>query len=123
VLDHVTGIDVVLHQGQIGEAYNVGPDREPTNIEMAQRLLDLLGKPHSLIRHVTDRPGHDRRYSLDCTKLKALGWQNRYTFEQALAETVRLYVANEWWWRKIKSGEYKEFYRQWYGERLALAGA
>jgi len=123
VLDHVTGIDVVLHQGQIGEAYNVGPDREPTNIEMAQRLLDLLGKPHSLIRHVTDRPGHDRRYSLDCTKLKALGWQNRYTFEQALAETVRWYVANEWWWRKIKSGEYKEFYRQWYGERLALAGA
>ena len=123
VLDHVAGIDVVLHKGQIGEAYNVGPDREPTNIEMARRVLDLLGKPYSLIRHVTDRPGHDRRYSLDCTKLKALGWQNRYTFEEALAETVRWYVANEWWWRKIKSGEYMQFYRQWYGERLALAGA
>jgi dTDP-glucose 4,6-dehydratase len=123
VLDHVAGIDIVLHQGQIGEAYNVGPDREPTNIEMAQRVLDLLGKPYSLIRHVTDRPGHDRRYSLACTKLKALGWQNRYTFEEALEKTVRWYVANEWWWRKIKSGEYKEFYRKWYGERLTLAGA
>jgi dTDP-glucose 4,6-dehydratase len=123
VLDHVEGIDVVLHKGQIGEAYNIGPDLEPTNIEMAQRILDLLGKPYSLIRHVTDRPGHDRRYSLDCTKLKTLGWQNRYNFEEALEKTVRWYVANEWWWRKIKSGEYKEFYRQWYGERLATAGA
>ena len=117
VLDHVAGIDVVLHKGQIGEAYNVGPDREPTNLEMAQRILDLLGKPHSLIRHVTDRPGHDRRYSLDCTKLQALGWQNRHTFEEALEKTVQWYVANEWWWRKIKSGEYWEYYRRQYEGR------
>jgi dTDP-glucose 4,6-dehydratase len=119
VLDHCEGIDIVLHKGALGEAYNVGPDSEPTNLEMTRKLLALLGKPESLIRHVTDRPGHDRRYSLNCDKLKALGWTPTHTFDQALEKTVRWYVDNEWWWRKIKSGEFKEYYRQQYAHRLA----
>ena len=118
VLDHCEGIDVVLHRGQVGQAYNIGPDEEIPNITMARMILDLLGKPHSLIRHVADRPGHDRRYALNCDKIKALGWRPAHTFEQALEKTVRWYVNNEWWWRKIKSGEFKEWYRRQYAERL-----
>jgi dTDP-glucose 4,6-dehydratase len=87
---------------------------------MARMILRLLHKPESLIRHVTDRPGHDRRYALDISKLRALGWESHHTFEQALEKTVRWYVDNEWWWRKIKSGEYKEYYRKQYGQRLRL---
>ena len=118
VLDHCEGIDVVLHGGQVGQVYNIGPDEETPNIAMARMVLDLLGKPYSLIRHVTDRPGHDRRYALNCDKVKALGWRPAHTFEQALEKTVRWYVDNEWWWRKIKSGEFKEWYRRQYAERL-----
>jgi dTDP-glucose 4,6-dehydratase len=119
VLDHCTGIDLVLHHGQPGTAYNLGPDRELDNLSVARMLLDLLGKPHSLIRHVADRPGHDRRYSMNCDKIKALGWRPQYPFEQALALTVKWYTENPGWWRKIKSGEYKDYYRQWYAQRLA----
>lgn len=119
VLDHCEGIDLVLRQGQPGEVYNLGTGTETENIVMAHAILDLLGKPYSLIRHVTDRPGHDRRYSINVDKIRALGWQSREPFEQAIERTVRWYVDNEWWWRKIKSGEYLRFYRQWYGERLA----
>jgi dTDP-glucose 4,6-dehydratase len=119
VLDHCEGIDLVLHKGQLGEVYNLGTGTETENMVMACAILDLLGKPRSLIRHVTDRPGHDRRYSLNVDKIRALGWQSRHPFEQAVEKTVRWYVDNEWWWRKIKSGEYREYYRQWYGERLA----
>jgi dTDP-glucose 4,6-dehydratase len=118
VLDHCEGIDVVLHRGQVGEAYNIGPDEETPNIIMARTILDLLDKPDSLIRHVADRPGHDRRYALNCDKIKSLGWQPAHTFEEALEKTVRWYVGNEWWWRRIKSGEFKEWYRQQYEERL-----
>jgi dTDP-glucose 4,6-dehydratase len=118
VLDHCEGIDAVLHAGEIGEVYNVGTGMETENIVMARAILDLLGKPHSLIRHVADRPGHDRRYSLNVDKIRALGWESEHSFEQALEATVRWYEENEWWWRKIKSGEYMEYYRQWYGERL-----
>jgi len=119
VLDHCEGIDVVLHQGQVGEVYNLGTGVETENIVMARAILDLLGKPHSLIRHVTDRPGHDRRYSLNVDKIRTLGWESRHSFEDAIEKTVRWYVDNEWWWRKIKSGEYMDYYRRWYGERLA----
>jgi len=122
VLDHCEAIDLVLHKGQPGEAYNVGTGVETRNIDMARLILKLLGKPESLIRHVADRPGHDRRYSLACSKLHALGWRSRHTFEQTLEETVRWYVDNEWWWRKIKSGEYLEYYKAWYGQRLTQAG-
>jgi dTDP-glucose 4,6-dehydratase len=118
VLDHCEGIDVVLHRGQVGQVYNIGPDEETPNIVLTRMILDLLHKPHSLIRYVTDRPGHDRRYALNCHKVKALDWMPAHTFEQALEDTVRWYVDNEWWWRKIKSGEFKEWYRQQYARRL-----
>lgn len=117
VLDHCTGIDTVLHHGSLGEIYNVGTEVETPNIEMAHKILDLLGKPHSLISYVTDRAGHDRRYALDCSKLRALGWRSEHSFDTALEKTVRWYQENEAWWRPIKSGEYLEYYRQQYGER------
>lgn len=117
VRDHCEGIDLVLHKGQLGEIYNVGTEVETQNIDMAHKILDILGKPRSLITHVTDRAGHDRRYALDCSKLRALGWRSRHSFDQALERTVRWFVENEAWWRPIKSGEYLEYYRQQYGSR------
>jgi dTDP-glucose 4,6-dehydratase len=123
VLDHCEGIDLVLHRGKLGEVYNLGTGVETENLIMARAILDLLGKPSSLMRHVTDRPGHDRRYSLDVDKIRALGWESRHPFAQAIEKTVRWYVDNEWWWRKIKSGAYLEYYRQWYGDRLAGSAA
>ncbi len=118
VEDHCAGIDCVLHHGQAGEVYNLGGENERRNIEVVRQMLALLGKPESLIRPVADRPGHDRRYALDNSKIRALGFTHRYTFEQGLEETVRWYVNNEWWWRKIKSGEYRAYYQAQYGKRL-----
>lgn len=117
VLDHCEAIDIVLHHGKIGEVYNVGTGEETENIVMARMILKLLGKPESLIQFVPDRPGHDRRYALDVSKLRALGWRSTHTFEEALRKTVQWYVENEWWWRKLKSGEYLEYYRKQYLER------
>jgi len=118
VLDHCEGIDLVLHRGTLGEAYNLGTGQETRNVDMAHMILDLLGKPRSLIQYVKDRPGHDRRYALDCAKIRALGWQPRHDFAQALEKTVRWYVDNEWWWRKIKSGErWQEYYKKNYAGR------
>jgi dTDP-glucose 4,6-dehydratase len=118
VIDHCEGIDVVLHKGEPGEVYNLGTGVETRNIDMTHGILDLLGKPYSLIQPVRDRPGHDRRYALDISKICALGWEPGYTFEEALELTVRWYVENEWWWRKIKSGEhYQEYYQQQYAGR------
>ncbi|MGD1993535.1 MAG: dTDP-glucose 4,6-dehydratase [Anaerolineae bacterium] len=118
VLDHCEGIDVVLHKGEPGEVYNLGTGVETRNIDMAHGILDLLGKPRSLIQPVRDRPGHDRRYALDISKICALGWEPGYTFDEALELTVRWYVENEWWWRKIKSGQhYQEYYQQQYAGR------
>ena len=119
VLDHCKGIDVVLHHGKVGETYNIGGENERFNIDVTELILDLLGKPRSLIRFVPDRPGHDRRYALDCSKIKRLGWAPRRDWEQAMAETVQWYRDNEWWWRKIKGGEFLEYYRLQYAERLA----
>jgi dTDP-glucose 4,6-dehydratase len=121
VMDHAQGIDVVLTQGAVGENYNVGGENERHNIDVIRMMLAILGKPESLIKRVADRPGHDRRYALDTHKLRALGWAPRKDFQAALRETVAWYVNNEWWWRKIKSGEFKEFYRRQYEERLAQA--
>ncbi len=118
VLDHVTGIDTVLHKGVAGEAYNIAGENERPNIDVVRALLKELGKPESLIRHVADRPGHDRRYAMNCDKLRALGWQRQHSFEEALRETVAWYVQNEWWWRKIKTGEYLEYYKTQYASRL-----
>jgi dTDP-glucose 4,6-dehydratase len=117
VLDHCEGIDLVLHLGKIGEFYNIGTGEETENIVMAHTILKMLGKPTSLIQPVADRPGHDRRYALDVTKLRALGWEPGHNFEEALEKTVKWYVENEWWWRKLKSGEYLEYYKKQYVER------
>ncbi len=115
--DHCRGIDVVLRQGQPGEAYNIGGGNERTNIEITRRLLALLGKPESLITYVKDRPGHDRRYSLTCDKLHGLGWWPAMPFDEGLRRTVEWYVANRQWWEPIKSGEYATYYQRQYAHR------
>ncbi len=117
VEDHCEGIDVALHRGAPGEVYNVGTGVETHNIDMARAILDLLGKPHSLLTFVTDRAGHDRRYALDTSKLRALGWSSRHSFDAALEKTVRWFVDRPDWWRPIKTGEYLEYYRRQYVER------
>lgn len=118
VLDHCSGIDTALHKGEAGQVYNIGGGNERYNMQIVEAILRLLDKPKELIRHVADRPGHDRRYSLDCSKLCSLGWQPTHDFDSALEETVRWYQQNEGWWRKIKSEEYLEYYRRQYAERL-----
>jgi dTDP-glucose 4,6-dehydratase len=118
VLDHCEAIDIVLHRGDIGEVYNIGTGTEMRNIDMTRLILKLLGKPESLIQPVRDRPGHDRRYALDVTKICSLGWEPALSCEEAIEKTVRWYVENEWWWRPIKSGEhYQEYYRRQYEGR------
>lgn len=114
VLDNCEGIDYVLHHGQIGEIYNIGSSNEKTNLEITKIILDQLGKDESCIEYVKDRPGHDRRYSLDSTKLRNLGWQARYEFEEAMAKTVQWYKDNFQWWQPLKSGEYLEYYKKQY---------
>ncbi|MBX3066806.1 MAG: dTDP-glucose 4,6-dehydratase [Anaerolineae bacterium] len=121
VEDHVTAIDLVLHEGKAGEVYNVGGENERHNIDVTKLMLKLLGKPESLIKFVKDRPGHDRRYALDCQKLKQMGWQQSGSFEELMAKTIDWYKGNEWWWRKIKTGEYLDFYKRQYADRLAEA--
>ncbi|MBI3625799.1 MAG: GDP-mannose 4,6-dehydratase, partial [Candidatus Rokubacteria bacterium] len=117
VLDNCEAIDLVLHSGVPGEIYNIGGGAEVENIVLTRQILRLLGKPESLIQPVTDRPGHDRRYALDCHKIRALGWKPRYEFGSALAETVRWYQEHEAWWRPIKSGEFKAYYAKQYSNR------
>ncbi len=123
VRDHCEAIDLVLRQGQPGEIYNIGASRELNTIEVADRVLGLLGKPASLKRLVEDRPGHDRRYSVAWSKIRALGWQPRHSLDETFAKTAAWYQANERWWRPIKSGEFAAFYERWYGERLATSTA
>jgi dTDP-glucose 4,6-dehydratase len=118
VLDHCEAIDIVLHNGEIGDVYNIGTGTEMRNIDMTRLILKLLGKPESLIQPVRDRAGHDRRYALDVTKICGLGWEPAHTCEEAIEKTVRWYVENEWWWRSIKSGErYQEYYKRQYEGR------
>ena len=103
VIDNCRGIDLILHNGKEGEIYNIGGGNELRNIDLTKTVLKLLGKPESLIQPVKDRPGHDRRYSLDCSKIvRQLGWAPTFEFEKALQETVKWYVDNQWWWRKLK---------------------
>jgi dTDP-glucose 4,6-dehydratase len=120
VTDHCAGIDTVLRRGVAGEVYNVGAGNEINTVVLARAILSRLGKPESLMQFVPDRPGHDRRYSVDCSKLRALGWEPDYTFEAALDATVDWYVKNDDWWRPLKSGEYLDYYRENYGNRAAL---
>jgi dTDP-glucose 4,6-dehydratase len=123
VLDHCEAVDLVLRQGTPGRIYNVGTGTEMRNLDMTHLILELLGKPSTLIRRVPDREGHDRRYSVDVSQIRALGWEPEHSCAQAIELTVRWYVDNEWWWRKIKTGEYKEYYCQQYGWRLAQGSA
>ena len=119
VEDHCAGIELVLREGAAGEVYNVGGDDERENVEIVSRILELTGADESLIRHVEDRAGHDRRYSLDTAKLRALGWAPQKSFEEGIAETVSWYQDNRSWWEPIKSGEYREYYERQYAARLA----
>jgi dTDP-glucose 4,6-dehydratase len=121
VLDHCSGIDMVLHQGVLGEAYNVGGGNEKPNIEITKLLLELTDRGPDMITYVADRPGHDRRYSLDTSKLRALGWAPGHSFEESMRATVDWYRDNRWWWEKIKSGEYSEYYHKQYGQREVLS--
>ena len=121
--DHCAAIEAVLDRGTPGEIYNAGGTASLTNIDLTQRLLRLLDRPESLIRHVADRPGHDRRYALDSSRLKVLGWQPRVAIDEGLAATVAWYRENEAWWRPIKSGSFRDYYRRLYAERLATSTA
>lgn len=121
VLDHCEAIDLMLHEGQDGELYNVGGDHELTNLELTEAILEKTGKPKSLIHFVEDRPGHDRRYSLDSSKIRELGWRPRHAFAEALEGTVRWYAENRQWWEKLKTGEYRSYYQKQYGTRRVLS--
>lgn len=114
--DNCAGIDAVLRKGALGEVYNIGGGNEVKNLALTRHILELLGKSPELIRFVADRPGHDRRYSIDCGKLQALGWRPATPFETGLERTVSWYRDNPTWWRKIKSGEWREYYEQQYAE-------
>jgi dTDP-glucose 4,6-dehydratase len=118
VEDFARAVGHVLEHGAPGEVYNAGGPDECPNLEVVRRILDLTGQDESLIEHVTDRPGHDRRYSLSSEKVRALGWEPRVRFDLGLAMTVEWYRANEWWWEPIRSGEYRAYYERQYGRAL-----
>ena len=119
VEDFAAAIDLVLESGTAGEVYNVGGPDEIANIEVVRRILDLAGRDESLIEHVRDRPGHDRRYSLASDKLASeLGWRAEVGFDEGLRRTVEWYRDNEWWWGPIRSGEYRAYYERQYGRAL-----
>jgi len=118
VLDHCSAIDAVLHKGVPGQVYNIGGNSERKNIEVVKIILQALGKPESLIAFVKDRPGHDRRYAIDGSKIDSeLGWQPSVAFETGIARTIEWYRENTAWWQRIISGEYKEYYRRMYEGR------
>ncbi|HEX2226765.1 MAG TPA: dTDP-glucose 4,6-dehydratase [Candidatus Binatia bacterium] len=120
VEDHARALLQVLEKGRIGETYNVSAQSEQTNLHMAQWVLSLMGKPPALLRYVNDRPGHDRRYGLDPSKLRGeLGWQPRIPLDDGLRATIEWYRAHRGWWERIKSGEYRNYYTQQYGQRLS----
>jgi dTDP-glucose 4,6-dehydratase len=117
--DHCAAVELVLREGRPGEIYNVGGGEEVENRDLTARILELTGADKSLVRHVEDRLGHDRRYSLDATKLRELGWSPSRTLADGLPETVEWYREHRPWWEPIKSGEYLAYYRQQYASRLA----
>ncbi|WP_077619787.1 dTDP-glucose 4,6-dehydratase [Bacillus sinesaloumensis] len=114
VLDHCAAIDLVLHEGENGEVYNVGGHNECTNLEVVQTIISALGKSEELIEFVTDRLGHDKRYAIDPSKLEQLGWKPTYTFETGIAQTIQWYLDNKEWWEQIISGEYKNYFETQY---------
>ena len=122
VQDHCVAIEHVFFRGEPGQVYNVGGGNERENLAVAEQMLASLKKPKSLIRFVQDRPGHDRRYAVDCSKLQQIGWQPTIPFEQGLNDTVEWYRQNASWWRAIKSGEFRQYYEEQYRRRLEEAG-
>ena len=120
VEDHCSGIFAALERGTAGEVYNVGGGNERTNLEITERILEYTGASRELIRYVTDRPGHDRRYALATEKLRGLGWEPAVDFGEGLAATAAWYRDHRAWWEPIKSGEYRAFYEAQYGDRAAV---
>ncbi len=119
VSDHCAAIDLIIRKGRVGEVYNIGGHNERTNLEVVKTILKALDKPESLIQYVTDRPGHDRRYAIDPTKIETeLGWEPRYTFDTGIAMTIQWYLDNQDWWKHILSGEYSNYFENMYGNRL-----
>ena len=120
VEDHCAAIDLIVRNGRVGEVYNIGGHNERTNLEVVKTILKALDKPESLIHFVTDRPGHDRRYAIDPTKIETeLGWKPRHNFDTGIQETIKWYLENQDWWKHILSGEYSNYFEKMYGERLA----
>jgi dTDP-glucose 4,6-dehydratase len=116
--DHCAGIELVLRKGAEGGVFNIGAGTERENLDVVMRIVELTGAEPDLVRHVADRPGHDRRYSLDSSRLHQLGWRPQRDFETGLAETVAWYRDHRAWWEPIKSGAYREYYARQYAERL-----
>ena len=117
VEDHCAAVDAILLKGKVGEVYNIGGNNEWKNIDIVRLILDGLHKPESLITYVRDRPGHDRRYAIDATRIKTeLGWEPSHAFENGIRETITWYVKNERWWRRVMTGEYQEYYKKQYQE-------
>jgi dTDP-glucose 4,6-dehydratase len=121
VEDHCTAIDLVLREGRVGEAYNIGAGQELTNLVVTEAIVAAVGASRDLITFVTDRAGHDRRYSLDCDKVRALGWQPRHSFDEGLVETVQWYRDNAWWWQPLLTGEHAAYFQANYGWRTTTA--
>ena len=121
--DHCDAIETVLTRGSPGEVYNVGGGNELANLDLTRRILALTGRDLDLVRRVPDRAGHDRRYSVDSSKIKAIGWEPAHAFSDALQETIAWYVSRPDWWRPLKSGEYLDYYQRQYGDRLAASSA
>lgn len=115
--DYCEGLDLVLHQGKTGEIYNISSEEEITNLDLTKIILQELGKNEEFIEYVKDRPGHDRRYSVDSSKLrKELGWEPKFKFAEGIKRTIEWYKNNESWWKPLKSGEYLKYYREQYGK-------
>lgn len=114
VLDHCNAIDFLLHKGNLGEIFNIGSGVEKQNVQITKLILAELGFDSKMVEQVKDRLGHDLRYALDCSKLKKMGWQPEYKFDDAIRETIRWYKSNEWWWKPLKSGQYLEYYKRQY---------
>jgi len=118
VEDFARGIGTVLERGEPGEVYNVGGPDEAPNIEVVKKIIEYTGASEDLIEYVTDRPGHDRRYSLGSEKAKGLGWEARVRFAEGLERTVDWYRENRDWWEPIRSGDYRAYYERQYGRAL-----
>ncbi len=119
VVDHCAALDMVIQKGKVGEVYNIGSDNEWHNIDIVKLILEKLNKPETLIRFIKDRPGHDRRYSMDSSKIQSkLGWKPQMDFVKGIEETIQWYKDSESWWEKIISGEYRKYYEEMYSKRI-----